>query len=207
MEMRIYCENNNIKFIKSSPYHPQTNGAVEIIHKLEQEYLLKRKYQMKENFDLEIELINFIFYHNNKTHSITGYIPALIRDTDDPSIIDSVNNNIIKSLCMKIKKNDNNIIDGCFVLISTKLCKKGNTFKVKNTKGKLGFRIPGIFRKFVNSNTALIRVSIKYRNYFKINDEILCDIKLLNWVDELVYYYFLNKLTENSIDDLDLSII
>ena len=204
MEMRIYCENNNIKFIKSSPYHPQTNGAVEIIHKLEQEYLLKRKYQMKENFDLEIELINFIFYHNNKTHSITGYIPALIRDTDDPSIIDSVNNNIIKSLCMKIKKNDNNIIDGCFVLISTKLCKKGNTFKVKNAKGKLCFRIPGIFRKFVNSNTALIRVSIKYRNYFKINDGILCDIKLLNWVDELVYYYFLNKLTENSIDDLDL---
>ena len=114
MKMRIYCENNNIKFIKSSPYHPQTNGAVEIIHKLEQEYLLKRKYQMKENFDLEIELSNFIFYHNNKTHSITGYIPSLIRDTDDPSIIDSVNNNIIKSLCMKIKKNDNNIIDGCF---------------------------------------------------------------------------------------------
>ena len=40
------------------------------------------------------------------------------------------------------KKNDNNIIDGCFVLISTKLCKKGNTFKVKNAKGKLCFRIP-----------------------------------------------------------------
>ena len=59
---------------------------------------------MKENFDLEIELSNFIFYHNNKTHSITGYIPTLIRDTDDPSIIDSVNNNINKSLCMKIKK-------------------------------------------------------------------------------------------------------
>ena len=59
-------------------------------------------------------------------------------------------------------------------------------------------------QKIVNSNTALIKVSIKYKNYFEINDEILCDIKLLNWVDEIVYYYFLNKLTENSIDDLDL---
>ena len=39
---------------------------------------------MKENFDLEIELSNFIFYHNNKTGSITGYIAAVIRDTDDP---------------------------------------------------------------------------------------------------------------------------
>ena len=48
------------------------------------------------------------------------------------------------------KKNYNNIIDGCFVLISSKLCKKGNTFKVKNTKEKLCFRIPGIFRKYVN---------------------------------------------------------
>ena len=75
------------------------------------------------------------------------------------------------------KKNDNNIIDGCFVLISSKLCKKGNTFKVKNTKRKLCFRIPGIFRKYANSNTALIRVSIKYRKYFKINDEIFCYIK------------------------------
>ena len=72
-------------------------------------------------------------------------------------------------------------------MISTKLYEKGN-----------------IFRKFVNSNTTLIRVSIKYKNYFQINDKILCDIKLLNWVDEIVYYYFLNKLTENSIDDLDL---
>ena len=32
-EMHFFCENNNIKFIKSSPYHPQTNGSVEIIHK------------------------------------------------------------------------------------------------------------------------------------------------------------------------------
>ena len=37
--------------------------------------------------------------------------------------------------------------------------------------------IPEIFRKFVNSNTALIRVSIKYGKYFKINDEIFCYIK------------------------------
>ena len=65
------------------------------------------------------------------------------------------------------EKNDNNIIDGCFVLISTKLCKKGNTFKVKNTKGKLCFIIPEIFRKFVNSNTALIRVSINIETILK----------------------------------------
>ena len=34
-QMKLFCENNNIKFIKSSPYHPQSNGSVEIIHKIE----------------------------------------------------------------------------------------------------------------------------------------------------------------------------
>ena len=37
MEMRIYCENNKIKFINSSPYHPKTNGAVETILKISNE--------------------------------------------------------------------------------------------------------------------------------------------------------------------------
>ena len=34
-QMKLFCENNNIKFIKSSPYHPQSNGSVEIITKIE----------------------------------------------------------------------------------------------------------------------------------------------------------------------------
>ena len=28
-----YCENNNIRLIHSSPYHPQTNGVCEAVHK------------------------------------------------------------------------------------------------------------------------------------------------------------------------------
>lgn len=32
-EIKLYCENNNIKYINSSPYHPRTNGAIEIAHK------------------------------------------------------------------------------------------------------------------------------------------------------------------------------
>lgn len=42
-EMSLFRENNNIKYIKSSPYHPQTNGSVEIIHKLEKDYLYNKK--------------------------------------------------------------------------------------------------------------------------------------------------------------------
>jgi len=42
-EMYIFCKNEDIKYIKSAPYHPQTNWAVEIVLKTEQTYLEKRK--------------------------------------------------------------------------------------------------------------------------------------------------------------------
>ena len=34
-----YCNDNGIKLIHSSPYHPQTNGAVEVTHKEIQKYI------------------------------------------------------------------------------------------------------------------------------------------------------------------------
>ena len=86
--MRVFCENEGIKYIKSSPYHPQTNGAVEFINKAEQEYLQKRKNIMNDNFDIAIELDNIIngvilFNYNNKIHSIAGYSLNNIKDTDE----------------------------------------------------------------------------------------------------------------------------
>ena len=42
-EMHIFCENENIKYIKSAPYHPKTNGVVEIIHKLSNNFSKKEK--------------------------------------------------------------------------------------------------------------------------------------------------------------------
>ena len=40
-EMRIFCENEDIHYIESSTYHPQTSGVVEIIHKIKKKYLEK----------------------------------------------------------------------------------------------------------------------------------------------------------------------
>ena len=31
--LETYCNNNNIKLVHSSPYHPQTKGVVEVAHK------------------------------------------------------------------------------------------------------------------------------------------------------------------------------
>ena len=51
-EMKIFCENSNIKFIKSSPYHPQTNGPIKIMHRLCCDYLYKNKKILKKNLIL-----------------------------------------------------------------------------------------------------------------------------------------------------------
>lgn len=81
--MKLFCENSNLKFLKSSPYHQQTNGAVEVMHLIENEYLIKRKTILRDDFDIENALDEFIIHHNNKKHSITGFKPCMIRVTED----------------------------------------------------------------------------------------------------------------------------
>ena len=201
--IRIFCENNNIKYIRSTPYHPQSNGSVEILHKIECEYLNKQKNLLKDNFNLEIALAEFAIYHNRKKHSTTQYAPIDIRDSHNEDLIKEVLNNIIKSMSVKIKKHDNNITKGCFLLISTKIIKKGEVYKFKVTKGNINYRIPAIFIKFTNSTTALVKSNINFKDYFKVNDEIKCDIKILNWVDKFVFNYYLEKIDNNSFIDLD----
>ena len=195
--MVIFCENSNIKYVKSSPYHPEINGSVEIIHRYECEFLEKKLKSLKEVFDLEIALEEFVFFHNNKKHSITKYTPVELRHIGNIDVINEVLSNIIKAYSYKIRKSDKNIKEGCYVLLSTKIYKKGNIYKEKNEKGKHLYRIPGIFIKYINSNTASIKVSVNYENYFKINDIIKCDIKILNWVEEFVYNYYMDKISNN----------
>ena len=97
---------------------------------------------MRDDFDIEIALDEFIIHHNNKKLSITGFISCMIRDTEDEND--------------KIKK-------GCFVLISNKISKKGGVYKEKNVKGKKKLRLPGIFQKFINVNIELIKISVKFK--------------------------------------------
>ena len=40
LELKIFLENNNITYITSAPYHPQSNGCCEAIHKEIKKFLL-----------------------------------------------------------------------------------------------------------------------------------------------------------------------
>ena len=165
---------------------------------------MKQKKILQHDFNIEICLDEFVIEHNNTKHSVTGFKPIDLRDTDNQEIIKTVNNNILKSLSKRIKSIDkNNIFKGCFILISTKIIKKGDVYKSKNTKGKHTYRIPSIFIKFINSSTVLLKSSIKYKNEFKKDEYIKCDINVINWVDEYVYNLFMKKILDSYDIDLD----
>ena len=64
--LKTYLENLNIKYVRGSPYHPQSNGCVEALHKSIKNFLLNEYNSNKENFNIEISLIDACNYHNSK---------------------------------------------------------------------------------------------------------------------------------------------
>ena len=72
--IKYYCIENDIKLIHSSPYHPQTNGSVEVTHQEIQKYIVNEYLNKKEKFNIEDSLFNIIQFHNNKQNSTTKRI-------------------------------------------------------------------------------------------------------------------------------------
>ena len=101
--LKLYLENNHIKFLRSVPYHPQWNGCCVAVHKEIKNYLLTLKEKQKEKFDLDIAIEEAIDYHNNRKLKNTGYKPEEIKDIAIEDIINEVINNIIKSMRSKVK--------------------------------------------------------------------------------------------------------
>ena len=128
--LKTYLENNNIKYLRSAPYHPQSNGCCEAVHKEIKNYLLRSKELQKDSFDLEISLEDAIDFHNNRKLKSTGFKPIEIKDCSNEELIDQINKNIIKSMKRKIKK-DNNIQKNTLLLIASEIEKSGNRYILK----------------------------------------------------------------------------
>ena len=91
-DLENFCEENNIKLIHSSPYHPQTNGSVEATHKEIQKYICMEYLKNQNKFNIEDSLFELIKIHNNKKHSTTKRIPKEIRDLTDKNEIEIIKN-------------------------------------------------------------------------------------------------------------------
>ncbi|CAK1553177.1 unnamed protein product [Leptosia nina] len=68
-----YCEKQGMLHIRSSPYHPQTNGLAERLVRS-----FKNRMSSNSNEDLSIRLNEFLFNYRNTPHTTTGKAPAEI---------------------------------------------------------------------------------------------------------------------------------
>ena len=55
-----FCANNNIKYIKSRPHHPQTNGVVEVVHIEIRKYVILKYAEECKEFDLNNILLELL---------------------------------------------------------------------------------------------------------------------------------------------------
>ena len=196
--LKTYLENNNVKYLRSAPYHPQTNGCCEVVHKEIKSYLLRKKEEKEDNFDLEIEIEEAIEFHNFRTIKSTGFKPIEIRHVVDKNIIENVNNNIIKSMKRKLK-NKNKITKNTLLLLCPEIEIKNNVYVFKKQKSKKQFIIPAIFIKYLNSNNISVKIMVNYLKdlNLKRGDNINISSECCRIIDDFGFCFYLKKYGEN----------
>lgn len=124
-----FCCVHNIKHILSIPYHPQTNGVVEVAHKEIRKIVIISYSENPDNFNLKLAILNSVEFHNSNIHTVTGYRPKdLIKNTDE-----DIYNKVIDNIQNKYKDimEDNELKEDTHILIN-KNCQKVKDLKLKN---------------------------------------------------------------------------
>jgi hypothetical protein len=197
-ELKTFLANEGIKQIFSRVYHPQSNGAVEAVHKDVRKYLITEYNKKKKKFNIEISLEEFIIYHNNNIHSSTKRKPIDIKDLDDLDEIDEINMNIIKSMSRKIK-DEINIKEDDLLLLTDNIIVNKNNIKIRYKNGKNNYVIPCRFKSFKNNSLVTIIIDIDYKNILNRGKEYLCDHNLLNIVEEFAYNFYKKQYNNENI--------
>ena len=74
-EFNVFCRKNGIKHIRSAPYHPATNGAVE---RFVQTFKRALKSGRKEGRDTQHVISNFLLRYRSTPHTLTGVAPCTL---------------------------------------------------------------------------------------------------------------------------------
>ena len=189
--LQTYCNNKNIKLIHSSPYHPQTNGVIEVVHKEIRKYIYTEFFKNKENFDIEEELFNITKIHNNKIHSTTKRIPREIKDLEDREEIEVINREILKNLSKLNKNYDVVDYNKSYVIDYNKIYKSNGVIykkkgKIKNKKKLV--KIPVKLISECNSELSEYIIEIKKDcNNFKEGESYKISMDILEEVDSKLW--------------------
>ena len=68
--MKVFLKNQKIEYIRGSPYHPQSQGAVEGFNRTIQNFLY-----LSKDMNLNNSVYDFCMYYNNRIHSTTRFKP------------------------------------------------------------------------------------------------------------------------------------
>lgn len=182
--MEEYCKNNEIKFIRGRPYHPQSQGIVESFNK-EIKRLLENKYlEAPKKFSIIMALPDIIEIYNNNIHSSTKLKPVFAFNLKNEKEINDVIDNIKKN---NRKYKSNNVIK-----INTKCLLSENyelhdlRIKPKKLGNKGKYTIPCTIKRNNVANDYKITFPINY-NLFKINTEYFVDYHLIVICQEKVW--------------------
>ncbi len=74
-EFKLFMQSNGIKHIRSTPYHPATNGAVERLVRTFKESMKAGHY---DRLSVQHRLQNFLLTYRSTPHSTTGETPSLL---------------------------------------------------------------------------------------------------------------------------------
>ena len=96
--LKKFLEQNNIQYVRGSPYHPQSQGAVESINRTIQNFLYLAKDMQGSEFDLNDSVYDFIMHYNNRIHTSTKFKPQeVFQNIMNEDMKKKVQENIIKS--------------------------------------------------------------------------------------------------------------
>ena len=126
-EFKQFLLKYNVEHKFGPPYQPKWQGAVESFNRTIQVFLEMAKYQLKENYDLEDFVNDFLIYYNNRKHCTTGIAPYhVMRNVDDKHLISKVKLKTEK-IRQKILRTVENYEKGQLVRISNHIQLLGNT--------------------------------------------------------------------------------
>ena len=169
-----FCADHNINHIFSSPYHPQTNGVVEVAHKEIKKNVIIDYSKHPENFNLKTSLLEAVEIHNNNIHTTTLYRPVELFENTDEVIYSKVIENIKKRWKIKDFK-DNNIKVGEHILIKNNVAKVGKRLVTKKFKLR-EYKIPGTITNNYENGLFVIKIDENIGSFFE-GEELIADTK------------------------------
>ena len=76
--IKSYWECKWINFVNGTPWHPQSQEAIEAFNKTVQNFLILAKDVQKDKFNLENSIADYLMYYNQRKHTTMKHSPIEI---------------------------------------------------------------------------------------------------------------------------------